>query len=89
MTCLDTRHCCLVIRQKSHQKGCDATSSPSYTHGIIIVFLLQKTEKQRNSKIYHIFMRDFLLFLSSNQDYNQTFSSFAVSFCISIGSISN
>lgn len=30
----------------NHQKGCDATSSPSYTHGIIIVFLLQKTEKQ-------------------------------------------
>ena len=40
----------------------DATPSPSYTHGIIIVFLLQKTEKHWNSKIYHIFMRDFLLF---------------------------
>ena len=33
-----------------------------YTHGIIIVFLLQKTEKQCDSKIYHIFMRDFMLF---------------------------
>ena len=35
-----------IVFFKSHQKGYDATPSSSYTHGIIIVFLLQKTEKQ-------------------------------------------
>ena len=48
MTCLNTWHCCLVIRQKSHQKGCDTTPS---LHILIVLLLYSCRKKPKNNEI--------------------------------------
>ena len=37
----------------SHQKGCEATPSPSYTHVFSLIFLHFASDLSHNSEIFH------------------------------------
>lgn len=42
-----------IVFFTSHQKGCEATPSPSYTHVFSLIFLHFASDLSHNSEIFH------------------------------------